>query len=85
MRDTKKRIKDARLQEELAERRLSRNKTIGLKLGKVVYMLAHHGLPFTLYPEMVELLADFKVDIGDINHSPDFCSVLGPSLAKVQQ
>ena len=83
MRDTKKRIKDARLQEELAERRLSRNKTIGLKLGKVVYMLAHHGLPFTLYSEMVQLLADFKVDVGDINHSKLFCRDLGPSIAQV--
>ena len=79
----KKRVTDARCQEDLAEQKFSRNKTIGLKLGKVVYMLAHHGLPFTLYPEMVQLLADFKVDIGDINHSPDFCRDLGPSLAKV--
>jgi hypothetical protein len=81
----KKRIKDARCQEELAERKLSRNKTIGLKLGKVVYLLAHHGLPFTLYPEMVQLLADFKVDVGDINHSHDFCRDLGPSFAKVHK
>ena len=79
----KKRIKDARCQEELAERKFSRNKTIGLKLGKVIYLLAHHGLPFTLFPEVVHLLADFKVDIGDINHSPDFCRDLGPSFAKV--
>ena len=79
----KKRIKDARCQEELAERKFSRNKTIGLKLGKVVYLLAHHGLPFTLFPEVVHLLADFKVDVGDINHSPDFCRDLGPSFAKV--
>ena len=81
----KKCIKDAQCQEELAEQKSSRNKTIGLKLGKVVYLMAHHGLPFTIYSEMVQLLADFKVDVGDINHSPDFCSDLGPSLAKVQQ
>ena len=79
----KKRIKDARCQEELAEQKFSRNKTIVLKLGKLVYLLAHHGLPFTLYPEMIQLLADFKVDVGDVNHSKDFCRDLGPSFAKV--
>ena len=79
----KKRIKEARRQEELAEQKSSRNRTIGLKLGKVVYLLAHHGLPFTLYSEMVQLLADFKVDVGDINHSKLFCRDLGPSIAQV--
>ena len=79
----KKRIKEARRQEGLAEQKSSRNRTIGLKLGKVVYLLAHHGLPFTLYSEMVQLLADFKVDVGDINHSKLFCRDLGPSIAQV--
>ena len=79
----KKRIKEARRQEELAEQKSSRNRTIGLKLGKVVYLLAHHGLPFTLYSEMVQLLADFKVDVGDINHSKLFCRDPGPSIAQV--
>ena len=79
----KKRIKEARRQEGLAEQKSSRNRTVGLKLGKVVYLLAHHGLPFTLYSEMVQLLADFKVDVGDINHSKLFCRDLGPSIAQV--
>jgi hypothetical protein len=46
--------------------------------------MSHRGLPFTLYTELVKLLSDFHIDVGDINHGKDFCRDFAHSIAKVR-
>ena len=58
--ETQKLMQDTQKQEELKEKRQTRNREIGLKLGKICYFINYHGLPFTLFAELVKLLGDFN-------------------------
>ena len=78
-----RRLKDVKNQEKDENKWLNRNKEIGKKLFKVIYLINNRGLPFTLYPEVVMLLSDFKVDVGDLNHSKELCRNALPAIAKV--
>ena len=80
----KRRIRDVSSQQKAEEKQLVRNKEIGQKLGKVIYLMSHRGLPFTLYTELVKLLSDFHIDVGDINHGKDFCRDFAHSIAQVR-
>ena len=63
----------------------SRNALIGNCLFKVIYLIASHRLPFTVFPELVRLLAELKVDVGELNHSEKFCSKTLPVMQEVKK
>ena len=64
------------------EKRESRNKEIGLRLGRLMYHIIYHGRPFEDYPRLVYLSMANGADCGDINHSVKFIENFLPHLAE---
>ena len=67
---------------EEAEKLHTRTQEIGATLGKRSYIFTYNSLPYTLFTTF-KFLSDCKVDVGDINHSRDFCRNYAESLAEV--
>ena len=66
----------------ISSKEVSRNKAVGLVLGRIVYYVIYKGRPDTDFPLLVYLSATGGSDCGDINHSFRLVSKFLPYLAK---
>ena len=60
----------------------SREKKVGMNLGRLVFFLGSRGKPDEDYPLIIDIMHKAGGDVGDINHSTKFPGKFIPTLAK---
>ena len=76
-------VSDQERDEEENKKYRARNQEAGLNLGRIIYMLAKLGRPFSDYEEQVLMAKAGGVTVGDKQHSRKFPSKLINSLSDV--
>ena len=69
-------------QERLLSKEDSREKKVGMNLGRLVYFLGKRGKPDEDYPLHIDIIQKAGGDVGDINHSTKFPGKFIQALAK---
>ena len=71
-------MKDSWAEEKMEEKIIGREKKIGNVLGFVAFYLFKQERPISDHPFLVNIIAAAGVDVGDLNHSPEFVANWGP-------
>ena len=58
--------------ESQVNREISRNKKVGMTIGRVSYYLIKQGRPYSDFPYLLDVIEKAGGDVGDINHSRKF-------------
>ena len=75
-------VKEEQIKEEQWEREESRNKAVGMRIGRLVYFIVFNARADTDLPILIYMLQKAGTDVGDINHSKILVSKLLPFIAK---
>ena len=79
----KKKVQSSQALAEIEFKEVTRNKKIGMTLGRLAYKKLHTGSSYIQFPLDVAMLSKEGVDVGDFNHNEKFCAKFGEVVGEV--
>ena len=79
----KEKVQTSQALAEIEFKEVTRNKKIGMTLGRLAYKKLHTGSSLIQFPLDVAMLSKEGVDVGDFNHNEKFCGKFGEVVGEV--